>query len=319
VTTVLVTGATGAVGPTLVKHLLASGYSVRTYSRSISPLLPQEVDQRCGDLLDHEAILALMEDISIVFHLAALLHVENPSPKLSADYQRVNVAGTRTVTEAALAAGVKRFIYFSTVKVYGLHQYPPITENQSPAPKTMYAQTKLQGEYEALQAEGLETIVLRLSAVYGPRLRGAWARLIKAVQHGWFIPIGHLSNRRSLTYVEDVARAALFVAEHAQTPGHIYNVVGHSAPTQREIITAIYAASGRTLPSLRIPGSLAQAGASILDTAFKLIGKRSPITRETISQFTENETYSSEALSALGFKPSVSLEEGWRETLELMP
>lgn len=319
-TTVLVTGATGAVGPTLVQQLLANGYSVRTYSRHqvTSDLLPLQVDQRCGDLLDSRAVADALKGISTVFHLAAKLHIENPSPALTEEYRRVNVTGSRIMAEQAAEAGVGRFIYFSTVKVYGVHQYPPIKENHPIRPKTAYAQTKYEGELEVQQIAGLETVILRLSAVYGPRLRGAWARLIKAVQHRWFIPIGSLTNRRSLTYVEDTARVAILAAQHPQTPGHIYNVVGHSAPTQHEIMAAIYAACEQTVPSLRLPASVAQLGAGALETVFKMAGKHSPITRETISQFVEDETYSSEALSAIGFTPSVSLEEGWRLTLESM-
>ena len=316
--TILVTGATGAVGPTLVTHLLANGYKVRTYSRSVSQQLPEEVDQRQGDLLDRRALSAALEGVSIVFHLAAMLHIENPSSELAEEYERVNVLGTRALAENAVTARVKRIVYFSTVKVYGIHQYPPLSEDDPTAPTTVYARTKLQGEYEVTKVKDIETVILRLSAVYGPRLRGAWARLIKAVRRRWFLPVGDLNNRRSLTYVEDVARAALLVAQHPQSAGHIYNVVGHPSPMQREIMIAIYSACGQRLPRLHIPGGLAHLGAGLLEMTCTAFGKCSPITPEMINQFIEDETYSGEALSSLGFIPSVSLEEGWQLTLELM-
>jgi UDP-glucose 4-epimerase len=309
----LVTGATGALGPTLVAHLLAEGYVVRTISRQppIPGLLSPAVTHIPGTILDTISLTRALEGVDIVFHLAALLHIENPSPELAADYHRINVEGSRLVAEQSVCAGVKRLVYFSTVKVYGTHQRQPITENYSPSPKTLYARTKFEAEQVIRSVSNLETVVLRLSPVYGSRLKGSWHRLVQAVARGYFLPIGNLRNVHSLTHADDVARAAQMVAEHPNVIGKIFNVVGHEAPTMHNILSAIYATCGKSLPSLRIPSGLGLAGAFVLERAFAVLGKRSPLSVESLRQLIDDEAYAGAALRTLGFAPVVKLTDGW--------
>jgi nucleoside-diphosphate-sugar epimerase len=311
--TALVTGATGAVGPALVSCLISSGYAVRSFSRTPPPpgLLNPASAYIPGTITDTAALDAALEGAEVVFHLAAMLHVENPGPELAAEYHRVNVEGSRLVAERAVRAGVKRLIYFSTVKVYGVRQRQPITENYPPSPKTIYARTKLQGEQALHAVAGLDAVTLRLSPVYGPRLKGSWERLVRAVAQGRFLPIGNLRNVHSLTHVDDVARAALTAAEHPQAAGAAFNLVGHESPTLHDILSAIYAASGRELPGIRIPTALALIGAFTLEGSLGLLGKRSPLPVESLRQLIEDEAYSGAMLRGLGFRPQVSLSEGW--------
>ncbi|MHB8624648.1 MAG: NAD-dependent epimerase/dehydratase family protein [Aggregatilineales bacterium] len=313
----LVTGATGAIGPALVNHLAANGYTVRTYSRhSPAPnvLLPG-VEHLQGDINDAEALSRALNGVDVVFHLAALLHIENPPPQMTSLYQAVNITGTQHVVSLSRQAGVKRLVYFSTVKVYGIHQRQPVDEDTPLSPKTFYAQTKLQGEQVVRAAQGLETVVLRLSAVYGPRLRGSWERMVKAIERGWFIPVGRLQNRRSLTYVDDMACAARFVAEHPSTPGNTYNVVGHEDVTMREILSAIYRVLDRPLPPVRLPAFVALPGVFVVEKGLELLGKRSPLTMETFQQLVSDEVYSGEKLRRLGLQTFVPLDQGWRKTI----
>ena len=219
--------------------------------------------------------------------------------------------GAKQVAERAAEAGARRIIYFSTVKVYGVHQRLPITETYPTVPKTMYARTKLQGEQAVRDTTGIENIVLRLSPVYGTRLKGSWERLVRAVANGRFIPIGNLQNVHSLTHVDDVARAALIAAEHPDAAGRIFNLVGHENPTMQDILNAIYAASDKLLPRLRIPTSLAFMGAHVLEKSLPLLGKNSPFPVESLRQLTEDEAYSGAMLRALGFASHVRISEGW--------
>ncbi len=312
----LVTGATGALGPALVTHLLRNGYTVRSFARhppapSLIPL--REVEHVSGDVTDPTTVAQALNGVHVVFHLAALLHIENPAQDMAPRYRLVNVDGSRIVAEEAAKAGVRRLVYFSTVKVYGICQREPVTELHPTNPKTIYAQTKLEGERAVRAVEGLETVVLRLSAVYGPRLRGSWARLVRAIQRGWFLPIGNLQNVHSLTYVSDVARAAQLAAEHPGVAGGIYNVVGHETPTMREVLEAIYGLSGGRLPAMRIPARLALLSAHVAEKGMALANRRSPVTPDSVRQLIQDEAYSGAALRSLGFDTSVSLEEGWRQ------
>jgi nucleoside-diphosphate-sugar epimerase len=311
----LITGGTGSVGPALVQSLTAVGYRVRLFSRTApSDPLPNDAEFISGDITDAWAVADALKGVQVVFHLAALLHIPNPSPSLHNRYQQINVEGTRIVAEQASKAHVQKFIYFSTVKVYGTRKNIGITENFTPQPDTIYARTKLAGEQAALSIEGLEATILRLSAVYGPRLKGSWRRLSQAISKGWFIPIGNLQNRHSLTFVDDVARAALLVAANDGAPYRVYNVVGHESPTIEEILSAIYAANGRQLPALRLPRSLAVSGVEILERVSRLFGKQAPLSREAVRQLIEDEVYDGSRLRKLGFDPSVTLEEGWKRS-----
>ena len=309
----LVTGATGAVGPSLVAHLIQHGYEVRTFSRSSS--IPRTSHPRIshfpGLINDGAALNSALEGVDIVFHLAAKLHIENPAPELRFEYQLVNVEGTKQVASQAAKAGVRRVVYFSTVKVYGIRQRQPIEETCTPSPKTMYAQTKLEGEWIVQSTPGIDSTILRLSPVYGPRLKGSWARLVRAIAHGRFLPIGNLNNVHSLTHVDDVARAALLVAEHPDAIGRTFNLVGHENPTMRDILGAIYRAYGKQLPNVHFPSNLALVGSLVMERTLSIIGKRSPLPVESLRQLIEDEAYSAARLRALGFNPQVSLTDGW--------
>ncbi len=309
--TVLITGATGAIGPALVTKLIQTGYHVRTLGRHSAPSVGNYAMHISGSITDIETVIRAMSGIDIVFHLAALLHIENPIPELEAEYQHVNVEGTRLLTEQAAQSGVQRFVYFSTVKVYGIHQRQPVTEEYPLQPKTMYARTKYEGELAARSESGLETSILRLSPVYGPRVKGSWARMIRSIERNRFMPIGSLRNVHSLTHVDDIARAAVLVAENSQAANQVYNLVGHESPTLHQILTAIYASYGNQIPPIHIPASVAYAGAFTAEKILETMGKRSSLPVDALRQLLEDEAYSGAKLRQLGFAPEVSINEGW--------
>src|SRR5262245_36479034 len=128
--TALVTGATGAIGPTLVHTLPRFGYSVRTLSRHQpeAGIFPEGVDVRLGDIMDAAAVESAMQQVAVVFDLAALLHMVDPPASMRGDYERINVKGTEIVVDAARRAGVNRVVFFSTIAVYGRNRGEILTE-----------------------------------------------------------------------------------------------------------------------------------------------------------------------------------------------
>ena len=215
---VLVTGATGAVGPTVVTTLVAAGYTVRALVRTAPPvgLLPAGVELAYGDITEPATLTPAMADCTGVVHGAALLHIVNPSPALRSEYERINVAGTANVLAAAQAAGVARVVFFSTIAVYGHGCSHYLTEATPPHPDSPYGATKLAAEQLVLAARRVDGqplgVVLRLAAVYGARVKGNYHRLLHALRRRRFLPIGRGANRRTLIYDRDVAAAALLVA-----------------------------------------------------------------------------------------------------------
>jgi UDP-glucose 4-epimerase len=322
---ILVTGATGAIGPALVCMLNQAGYRVRTLSLDHPPAdcWPDKVEKRLGDVTNPMDVQSAMQGVDAVVHLAALLHIFDPPPHLRQKYEKINIGGTAQVVEAAVRADVKRILFFSTIAVYGDSQGRVLNEETPPSPKTFYEKTKLEAERIVLgakQATGSPVgTVLRLAAVYGSRIKGNYRRLVQALAHGRFIPIGTGQNRRTLIYEQDVAQAAVLAAGHASAGGKIYNVSDGQFHTLGEIIGVICESLDRNPPHLSLPIGPVRWMAGILEDVAGIVKLKSPIGRATVDKYTEDIAVSSERIQReLGFIPRYNLSAGWRETIQEM-
>ena len=322
--TALVTGATGAIGQTLVQYLLDKGYQVRVLIRRprLPDFFPKCVQVVQGDITDSHALQKATVDTDVVFHLAAKLHINNPGPELLSEYKHVNVEGTRGLVEKAHINGVSRLVFFSTISVYGPGLPGTVLNENSPLlPQTLYAQTKCQAEQTALAATKKNSneplsVVLRLAAVYGSHMKGNYRRLVRALQKGWFLPLGSGLNRRTLVYDKDVASAALLAAEHPQALGNVYNVTDGKIHTFNEIITAICQALGRGTPRFHIPSKPVQQLAGLADKGLSLFGKASPISQSLVEKLLEDVAVSGDKIQReLGFKPQFDLLAGWQQAV----
>ena len=315
-----VTGATGTIGPILVRRLVDQGYQVRVLARSQpSPgLLPESARVHQGDITECQVMQAAMTGVHVVFHLAAKLHVSNPIASLRAEYQRVNVRGTRCLVEAAREAGVLRLVSFSTISVYGPSQPGQVLDECSPLrPDSWYAETKAEGEQAVLG--GIRSVVLRLAAVYGPRMRGNYPRLLDAIRKRRFVMIGDGCNRRTLVHTNDVCAAALLAASHPDAEGRVYNITDGRVHTMQDIIRAICAALGQHPPRLHLPVGPVRLAAGLLEDGFHVLGRRSPIGRSVVDKLTEDVTVSGERIQQeLGFRPQYDLSTGWQEAVRGM-
>lgn len=321
----LVTGATGALGPRVVGALHQAGYAVRTLSLDTPAptLLPGPTETRLGDITDAATVRAAMAGVNVVIHMAALLHIVNPSPALRPQYERVNVDGTQVVVAAAHAAGVRRLVLFSTIAVYGDSRGRLLDEDAPPCPDTLYAETKLAAEQIVLAARCADGqplgVALRLGAVYGARIKGNYRRLVEALARGRFIPVGDGCNRRTLIYDKDVARATVLAAAHPAAAGRCFNVTDGQFHALRDIIAVICSALGRTPPRLSLPVRPMRLSAGLAEDVMQRIGRRSPMTRATIDKYTEDIAVSGDRIrSQLGFVAHYDLVAGWRETIQEM-
>jgi len=272
--------------------------------------------------------------------MAALLHIVNPPPELREKYERVNIGRTATVVEAAIKAGVKRIVLFSTIAVYGPSDGCVLNEMSPTHPDTFYAQTKRAAEQIVLNAKGADGqplgTVLRLGAVYGSRIKGNYERLTRALAGNLgtrsqflrklghvprlpFIPVGSGFNRRTLVYDRDVARAAALALEHPAAAGQIFNVSDGEFHTLNEIIESICSALGRKPPHFSLPVAPIRFAAGMLEDGARLIGRRSSITRATVDKYTEDIAVDSSLIQKqLGFVPQYDLSAGWREVVQEM-
>ena len=323
---VLITGATGALGPRVVEAFHREGFRIRTFSLDAPQEgdFPDEVEIQLGDVTDPGAVAAATHAIDIVVHLAALLHIVDPSPELQERYQRINVQGTANVIQAALKAGVERVVLFSTIAVYGdAAGGRVLDESTSPQPDTMYARSKLEAERIVLAARRADGepigAALRMAAIYGSRVKGNYRRLVRSLAGRRFVPIGDGRNRRTLIHDRDAAQAAVLAAGHADAGGRVFNVSDGEYHSLREIIGAVCAALGRNPPRVSLPVGPVRVAAGILERAADLVGFRSPVTRATVDKYTEDIAVDSRKIqSELGFVPQVGLVEGWHEAVEEM-
>jgi UDP-glucose 4-epimerase len=316
----LVTGAGGAIGSALTERLLDKGYGVRALVRESAQGLEttRGVEVVRCDITDCQRIRQAMAGVDVVFHLAAKLHVNNPAPNLKDEYFRVNVEGTRCIAGAARAAGVQKLIFFSTINVYGNSRSEELLCEDAPLrPDSWYSETKIEGEKVVL-AE-LPAVVMRVAAVYGPRMKGNYPRLVEAMRRKRLALIGDGSNRRTLIHTEDVCDAAIVAAESAKAAGQIYNATDGRVHTMREILSAIAAALNQRPPRFHLPARPARIIAGLLEDGLGIVGKRAPVGRATIDKLTEDIAVSGDKIQRqLGFQPRFDLHGGWRQTVEQM-
>jgi nucleoside-diphosphate-sugar epimerase len=323
--TVLVTGATGAVGQSVVQALCNAEYKVRSFSIDApsSGLFPQGVEVLVGDVTDQTAVHSAMLDVDAVIHMAALLHIVNPPIELREKYESINVGGTATVVEAAMKAGVKRVVLFSTIAVYGSSDGCIFNEMSSTHPDTFYAQTKCAAEQIVLGARGAYGqalgVVLRLGAVYGSRIKGNYERLTHALARHRFLPLGNGLNRRTLIYDKDVGRAAVLAVSHPAAAGRIFNVTDGTFHALKDIIESICSALGRKPPRLSLPSELLSVLAGLIENIGRSMGLKPPAIRAMIDKYTEDIAVDGTLVKKeLGFVPEYDLKTGWKETIKEM-
>jgi nucleoside-diphosphate-sugar epimerase len=275
------------------------------------------VESLVGDVNDGATMTRAARGVDVIIHLAALLHVVDPDPGLAAEYERVNVRGTAAVIQAAITEGVSRVVVMSTIAVYGRRNPGERLDERSPAvPDTIYGRTKLAAEEIALAAGRSDgtplATVLRSAAVYGPRVKGNYERLVHALARGRFVPVGAGDNLRTLVFEQDLAAAAALAASHPAAAGRIYNVSDGSRHPVREIIAAISQALGRRPPRWHVP--IAPVRAAV--RAASLVDRRLPA---MLDKYLEEVAVDATRIqSELGFRPVTALTDGWAVTVAEM-
>lgn len=310
----LVTGATGAIGPGVVAAMAAT-HDVRTLSRRWpDPSLFQiAVTPFVGDVADAGVLRRAAEGVEVILHLAALLHIVDPPVAMRSEYHRVNVGGTAAVLEAARAEGIDRVVLMSTIAVYGDGGARRIDEDAAPRPDTFYGQTKLAAERLALAAKRVDgaplATVLRSAAVYGPRVKGNYQRLVTALARRRFVPIGRGENLRTLVYEDDLAAAVALAATHPAAGGRIFNVTDGAPHRLSEIIAAICAGLERRPPRWHAPVTPVRVALK----AASIVNGRLP---RMLDKYLEAVAVDGSRIQTeLGFQPAVDLLDGWRITI----
>jgi nucleoside-diphosphate-sugar epimerase len=318
---VLVTGAGGFIGQHLVDRLLERGAIVRALVRpgANRPDWGRHVDVVEGDIHDFHAMKRAAAGVDTIFHLAGKTHALSEVEQDEAIYRNANVDGTRNVLEGAVAGGVRRFVYLSSVKAMGEETPECFDESREARPATAYGRSKLAAEHLVLDCgkrAGLHVVCLRLPLVYGPGNKGNLFRMIAAIDRGYFPPLPPVQNRRSMVHVTNVVEAALLATTSAAANGQCYIVTDGRPYSTRELYELICRALGKSIPHWHVPLWTLKALGTAGDAIGQVSGRRFLFDSDALDKLIGSAWYSSDKLSReLGYRPSVTFEDALPELI----
>ena len=332
---ILVTGATGLVGGSVLQRLLEARHDVRAAVRSVlqaehalrktmagnTALRKGKIQLVELDFLEfsEDAARKLCEGCSSVVHCAGLVHQPNASSDL---YKVLNEDATAHLARAASMEQVQQFVFLSSSSVYGNRETNRVSEEEPCIADTSYASSKIASENLLMASPpSSSTVILRPSMVFGPGDRGNMLPLIKQVLSGKYFVVGAGDAEKSLIYCDDFALAVKKVID-AQEPGaNIYNVANPEPVSMKILSESILKAGNiaRKIPS--IPGPIVR----ILATAASVLGDKSPLSNERLAKLTRSNSISvSRFCKRYDFDPKVPLvdaltqEINWAKANKLM-
>lgn len=311
---VLVTGANGFVGQAVCNELMRRGFAVTAAVRQIEDGIFSDSSSafrlvQVGDLGAITDWNGVLDDVDAVIHLAARVHVmhESTAEALQA-YRQVNVLGTESFSRAAAAAGVKRFVFLSSIKVNGESTTGlPWNEVSAAHPQDHYALSKWEAEQvlRRISAEtGMEVTIMRPPLVYGPGVKANFLRLLRWVELGVPLPLASVSNQRSMIYLGNLVDALIACVEHPAAADKTYLVSDGEDVSTAELIRLIAKAMDRPDRLWSCPDTLLRALATLANKsaeADRLLGSL----QIDSSKFREN----------LHWIPPYSVEQGIAETV----
>ena len=307
---VLVTGANGFLGRTILSRLVSSGISVCATDMATESITPRITYQQADITNNPETLNPVMENVETVIHAAGLAHVFSPDANTDEKFHQVNEIGTANVTTAAARAGVRHMILISSVSVYGPYTNGVYDENIPCKPLGPYAVSKYRAELQAIRISrkaGISLAILRLATLYGEGDPGNVGRLIDALARGRFIWIGDGSNRKSLLHKADAARACQAVVTEPAPGIHTYNVSAQPC-TMRDIVNAISNGLGKKPLPVHIPGTLASQAANVMS---KLPYRHGVRLQQTVEKWLAEDVYDPSLFEkTYAFQAETALEDG---------
>jgi UDP-glucose 4-epimerase len=307
----LVTGANGFVGQPLCEAIFRQRWQVVAAIRS-SCQLPAGVESVLVGAINGETNWTeQLRGVELIIHLAARVHImRDEAIDPLADFRLVNVEGTLNLARQAAQAGVRRFIFLSSIKVNGEQTLPgqPFTEEDLPAPLDPYSISKYEAEKglrELALQTGMEVVIIRPPLVYGPGVKANFLNMMRWLHKGVPLPFASINNRRSLVALDNLLDLIVVCLEHSAAANQTFIVSDGEDLSTTELLRRMAHALGRPVRLMPIPASFLEAGAALLgkrDMAQRLCGSlQVDITK---------------ARTLLGWNPPISVDEALRRTAQ---
>lgn len=304
--TILITGANGFVGHHLAAFLETAGHRVVRASRTA---LPQEHAVQIDSLDESTPWAEHLQGVDVVVHLAARVHVlhESACDPIS-EFRKVNVKALRHLASESGCAGVKRFIFMSTIGVLGNHSDIPFKETDEPKPENSYSISKWEGE-QALQsicdATGLTYTIIRPPLIYGPGVKANFLRLMECIYRQHPAPFKSIDNQRDFISIGNLCEFILRVMSHEAARNQTYLVSDVQAISTPDLIYKLADIMQKKPRLVPVPTGLLRVGAKLLNKERFYHSVCSSLRIET-----------AKARQQLGWQPSQSLDEGLKQTVE---
>lgn len=306
---VLITGVSGFVGSAVVGRLaIHSEFTPRAALRQVNHHLPPTVDViQVGDLTPDTDWNAALQDIDVIVHTAARVHVmQDTATDSLIEFRRVNVEGTLNLARQAVAAGVKRFVFISSIKVNGegTSLGKPYLANDPPAPVDPYGISKMEAEQglQRLASEtGMDVVMIRPPLVYGPGVKANFQSMMRWLDKGIPLPLGMIHNKRSLVALDNLVDLIITCIDHPAAANQTFLAGDGEDLSMTELLQRMAKALGKSARLIPVPAKLLELGATLL-------GKRAIAQRLCGSLQVDI----SKAQDLLGWTPPISVDEGLR-------
>ena len=315
---VLVTGATGFTGGHLAQSLSRRGYQVRALARHTARARELEtagIEPAIGSLEDRAALARAVQNIDIVYHIAAVYR-EAGIP--ASTYRAVNATAVGALIEAAAEAGARRVVHCSTVGVHGDIEHPPANEDAPLRPGDIYQVTKVEGEQIARAASsrtGMPVTIVRPSGIYGPGDRRL-LKLFRGIARRRFVVLGSGEVFYHLTYIDDLVEGFRLCGEAPAAANRTYILAGGEVTTLNELMTVIAREASVEPPTWKLPVWPFWVAGVACEAVCVPLGIDPPIYRRRVDFFTKTRAFDiSRARAEIGYAPQVGLRDGIQRTL----
>lgn len=302
---IMLTGANGFIGRALAQHLLRNACKVVAVLRSCNGLesMPDIHIQHVHSFDTAQLLNLDFANVDCVIHLAARAHVmSESSDEPLAEFRKVNTDATLALANLAAAAGVKRFIFLSSIGVNGVSSNLPFRFDDKPAPVEDYALSKLEAEIglkQVANSTAMELVIVRPPLVYGAAAPGNFGKLARLAQKNLPMPLGAIHNKRSLVALDNLVDLIVTCLDHPNAANQTFLVSDDQDVSTTELLQMMTRAAGKTPRLLPVP-------LSWLKLAGKLTGKQAVIDR-LCGNLQVDITHTKQTL---GWTPPVTVEEG---------